>query len=125
MGMLDMGMTLSFQQLVVDHEIARMILRVVRGIQVSGEHLALDVIAQVGIGGHYLAEDHTLEHFKTEAVEAMLFERDNFDGWLARGKREIKEIAAEKARDILQNHEVDPLAQGVEEEFRKIIGTME
>jgi len=123
--MLDMGMTLSFQQLVVDHEIARMILRVVRGIQVSGEHLALDVIAQVGIGGHYLAEDHTLEHFKTEAVEAMLFERDNFDGWLARGKREIKEIAAEKARDILQNHEVDPLAQGVEEEFRKIIGTME
>jgi trimethylamine--corrinoid protein Co-methyltransferase len=125
MGMLDMGMTLSFQQLVVDHEIARMILRVVRGIQVSGEHLALDVIAQVGIGGHYLAEEHTLEHFKTEAVEAMLFERDNFDGWLARGKREIKEIAAEKARDILQNHEVDPLAQGVEEEFRKIIGTME
>jgi trimethylamine--corrinoid protein Co-methyltransferase len=125
MGMLDMGMTLSFQQLVVDHEIARMILRVVRGIQVSGEHLALDVISQVGIGGHYLAEEHTLEHFKTEAVEAMLFERDNFDGWLARGKREIKEIAAEKARDILQNHEVDPLAQGVEEEFRKIIGTME
>jgi len=123
--MLDMGMTLSFQQLVVDHEIARMILRVVRGIQVSGEHLALDVISQVGIGGHYLAEEHTLEHFKTEAVEATLFERDNFDGWLARGKREIKEIAAEKARDILQNHEVDPLAQGVEEEFRKIIGTME
>jgi len=125
MGMLDMGMTLSFQQLVVDHEIARMILRVVRGIQVSGEHLALDVISQVGIGGHYLAEEHTLKHFKTEAVEATLFERDNFDGWLARGKREIKEIAAEKARDILANHVVDPLAQGVEEEFRKIIRTME
>jgi trimethylamine--corrinoid protein Co-methyltransferase len=125
MGMLDMGMTLSFQQLVVDHEIARMILRVVRGIQVSSEHLALDVISRVGIGGHYLGEDHTLRHYKTEAVDSTLFERDNFDGWLARGKPEIKEIAAEKAREILKHHVVDPLPPGVEEEFMKIVKTME
>jgi trimethylamine--corrinoid protein Co-methyltransferase len=125
MGMLDMGMSLSFQQLVVDHEIARMILRVVRGIQVSGEHLALEVISRVGIGGHYLSEDHTLKHFKSEAVVATLFGRDNFDSWLAKGKPEIKKIAAEKVRDILSNHEVDPLPQGVKEEFQKIIRTME
>jgi len=125
MGMLDMGMTLSYQQLLVDHEIARMILRVVSGIQVSAEHLAVDVIAKVGIGGHYLLEENTLKHFKNEAVEPCFLARDNLDGWLSRGKPEIKAIATEEAKKILEHHQVDPLPDGVEQELNKIIKSME
>lgn len=125
MGMLDMGMTLSFQQLMIDHEIARMILRVVSGIQVSSEHLALDVIANVGIGGHFMAEDNTLKFFKQEAIEPILFARDNYEGWLNRGKPEIKEIATEEVKKILKTHEVEPLPDGVEKEFNKIISSLE
>ena len=125
MGMLDMGMTLSFQQLMVDHEIARMILRVVRGIPVNSEHLALEVISQVGIGGHYMAEDHTVTHFRTEAIEPLLFARDNLAGWIKRGRPEVKAIATEKVRDILAHHEVEPLPEGVEKEFDAIIKSME
>ena len=72
-----------------------------------------------------MTEDNTIKYFRTEAVESEIFERDNFEGWLSRGKPEIKEIAAEKVRDILKNHQVKPLPQGVEEEFMKIIKTME
>ncbi len=125
MGMLDMGMTLSFQQLLVDHEIARMILRVVSGIQVSSEHLAVEVISKVGIGGHYLLEDHTLKFFKTEAIEPCYLARDNLDGWLSRGKPEIKAIATEEVGKILRNHQVDPLPDGVEKELDKIIKSLE
>ena len=125
MGMLDMGMTLSFQQLMIDHEIARMILRTVRGIPVNGEHLAVDVISRVGIGGHFMTEDHTINHFKSEAVEPHLFARDNYDGWVVRGNPEIKQIATEKVKNILKSHEVAPLPDGMEKEFAKIIKTME
>jgi trimethylamine--corrinoid protein Co-methyltransferase len=125
MGMLDMGMTLSYQQLLVDHEIARMILRTVQGIPVNSEHLALEVISQVGIGGHYMGEDHTVSHFRTEAIEPLLFARDNLAGWIGRGRPEVKAIATEKARDILAHHEIAPLPEGVEKEFDAIIKSME
>jgi len=125
MGMLDMGMTLSLQQFIIDDDIARMILRSVAGIPVNTEHLAMDVINAVGIGGHYMMEDHTLKHFKEEAIEPLLFTRENYDGWLNRGKPEIKAIATEKARDILANHQVEPLPEGMEKEFKAIIKSME
>ena len=125
MGMLDRGMTLSFQQLMVDNEIARMILRVVSGINLGSEHLAREVIASVGPGGHYLAEEHTLNHFKKEAIEPLLFTRDNYDGWINKGQREVKNIATEEVNKILKNHEVEPLPEGVEKEFNKIIKSLE
>jgi trimethylamine--corrinoid protein Co-methyltransferase len=125
MGMLDMGMTLSFQQLMVDHEIARMILRTVSGIQVSSEHLAREVISNVGPGGHFLAEEHTLKYFKQETIEPLLFTRDNYDGWLNKGQPEIKAISTEEVNKILKNHEVKPLPDGVEKEFIKIIKSLE
>jgi trimethylamine--corrinoid protein Co-methyltransferase len=125
MGMLDMGMTLSFPQFLIDNEIARMILRTVAGIPVSSERLALDAIANVGIGGHYMAEDNTLKFFKQEAIEPALFARDNYDGWLSRGKPEIKQIAIEEVKKILETHEVEPLPEGMEKEFKKIIKSIE
>ena len=125
MGMLDMGMTLSYQQLLVDHEIARMILRVVSGIDVSAEHLAVDVISKVGIGGTFLMEENTLKHFKQEAIEPCYLARDNLAGWLARGKPEIKAIATDEVNKILENHRIEPLPDGMEEELNKIIKSME
>jgi trimethylamine--corrinoid protein Co-methyltransferase len=125
MGMLDMGMTLNLEQFLIDNEIARMILRSVSGIPVNSEHLARDVINEVGIGGHYMGEDHTVKHFRQEAITPLLFARDNYDGWLSRGKPEIINIAAEEVKKILKNHEVEPLPDGVEKEFNKIIKSLE
>ena len=125
MGMLDMGMTLSLQQFVIDDEIAKMIFRTVQGIPVNSEHLALEVIKNVGIGGHFMAEDHTLEHFRQEAIEPALFTRENYAGWLNSGKPEVKQIATEKVKNILKTHHVEPLPEGVEQEFAKIIKSME
>ena len=51
--------------------------------------------------------------------------RDNYDGWLKRGKPEIKQIATKKVKQILSSHEVPPLPEGVEKEFTKIIKSME
>ncbi|NIO04388.1 MAG: Trimethylamine methyltransferase MttB, partial [Proteobacteria bacterium] len=48
LGMLEMGMTLSFAQLVMDNEFARMIKHVVKGIPVNDETLAVDVIREIG-----------------------------------------------------------------------------
>ena len=60
MGMLEMGMTMSYEQLLIDQEIVKMIRRVLQGIAVNKETIALDVIKKVGPAGNY-SERHTLK----------------------------------------------------------------
>ncbi len=62
MGMLEMGQVLSFSQMVMDNEFAAMIKRSIRGIDVSDELMAVDLIKKVGIAGNFLGQKHTMKH---------------------------------------------------------------
>ncbi len=125
MGMLDMGMVLSFGQMVIDHEIAANIKRIVSGISMDDDSVALDVIHKVGIGGNYLAEKHTFKHMKTELQPEVVMERRNRDRWEKDGKKELAEVAREHAAEILKTHQPKPLEDGVREEFQSIIKSIE
>ena len=59
MGYIDNGLTTSYQQLVVMDEVVGLVARFMEGIEVTEETMALEVIDQVGPGGHFLAEEHT------------------------------------------------------------------
>ncbi len=37
-----------------------------QGIEVNDETMAVDLIDKVGIGGHYIQEQHTLDYFISE-----------------------------------------------------------
>ena len=50
LGMIEMGMTIDFGQLVMDNEFARMIKFILQGIAVNTETLAVDAIREIGIG---------------------------------------------------------------------------
>ena len=50
----------AYEQLVIDHEIYQMASRFLAGIEVSGDTLAWDAILRVGIGGHFMMDEHTL-----------------------------------------------------------------
>jgi trimethylamine---corrinoid protein Co-methyltransferase len=72
-GHIENAVTFSPQQLVIDNEIARGVRHILRPIEVSERTLALDVIGKVGIGGNYLEEEHTAEHFREELFLSPLF----------------------------------------------------
>ena len=48
LGMIEMGMTIYYGQMVMDNEFARMIKYLVQGIPVNDETLAVDVIKEIG-----------------------------------------------------------------------------
>lgn len=112
---------MSFGQLVIDNEIARMIKRVVQGITLNDETLAVDVIHQVGAGGHFLSEDHTYKFMKSEQTYPQIIDRNNRVRWVELGSPSMAQQAEEYARNILQNHQPDPLPAGVAEELRAIV----
>ena len=63
-GLLNSGKRFSPVQAMLDIEVERWIVEAGKGIQVSPDSLLLEQIRRVGIGGHSLAEDHTLENMR-------------------------------------------------------------
>jgi len=121
MGMLEMGMTMSYSQLLIDAEIVRMIRRIMQGIAVDASTLALDVIEAVGPGGTYLNQKHTMRHMRRESSQARLIDRRMYDHWLREGGKDMAERAAEEARRILETHKPIPLPKEAAKEIRAII----
>lgn len=112
-GLLGSAMCFSPAQMVMDNEFCQMIGRTLAGIEVSTDTLALDVIAGVGPGGNYLAESHTVKHYRREHFLPKLMNRGNISDWYesdvtsTRAASTMEGRARERARSILQTHKPD------------------
>ena len=120
-GTLDGGMAASFEELVIDEEICKTLLTFAKGIEVTDETIALDVIEKVGPKGHFLAEKHTLDHFKKDHFFPTLINRDSYDVWKEKGGKELVATAKEKVRGILKDHWPTPLDKDVQREINSIL----
>ncbi len=74
-GILSHGKRFSAEQAMLDLEMARFIDRHLRIDEVDKETLALDLIQHVGIGGSFIAEDHTAQNFRRCLWQPALFDR--------------------------------------------------
>jgi trimethylamine--corrinoid protein Co-methyltransferase len=125
LGMLDMGMTLDWAQLVMDNEMAGMVKHVVRGIPVTDETLAVDVIHEIGPFGDFISHDHTRRHMKAIQSQPKLIDRRRRDFWLQLGGTDLAHRAKEEAKYILKTHKPDPLPSGVASTLRSIVQSAE
>ena len=121
MGMLEMGMTMSYEQLLIDQEIVKMVRRILQGIAVNKDTIALDVIKKVGPAGNYLAERHTLKYMRQELSTTNLINRKMRDNWEKNGAKDIAEAAREQAIEILENYKPTPLPDYVLKKIRDIV----
>jgi trimethylamine---corrinoid protein Co-methyltransferase len=106
-GYLEFGLTYSFDLLVMCDEYIGQIRRMMEGIRVDRENLAVQVIKRVGPGGHFLADDHTFAHFR-ENWEPDLTDRRTYEDWHSRGAKSMGQRAKEKIKKILGSHQPEP-----------------
>jgi len=125
LGMLELGVTFSYSQLVIDAEIARMVKRVVQGVEVSDATLGVDVIKAVGPGKDFLMQKHTMDYMKSEQSRAKIFDRRMRSNWELQGGKDAAETAAEKAREIIATHKPEPLEASVKNEIRRLVESAE
>jgi trimethylamine--corrinoid protein Co-methyltransferase len=124
MGYIDNGLTTSYQQLVVMDEVVGMVARFMEGVEVTEETMALDVIDQVGPGGHFLGEEHTLKHFRKNWLPTLL-DRTNYTAWCESGKLTLGDRAAARARELLEKHKPAPLPAEVAGRLAAIVARAE
>ncbi len=118
-GYIEHGNASSMEALVMADELIGYARQFCSGIEVTDETLALDVIDRVGPGGDFLSDKHTFSHFK-EAWYPELFPRISFENWVADGKKTLVDRANEKAKDILEHYEAEPLPDDVVKKIRQI-----
>lgn len=119
-GFLDSSMTASLESCVLADEIISMVRRIVEGVVVSPETLAVDVVERVGIGGHFLMEDHTLRHMRREVWYPRLFERRSFESWARSGAERLEARMRRRAQEILHDHQPAPLSTHAAEALGRI-----
>jgi trimethylamine--corrinoid protein Co-methyltransferase len=117
-GLLDALMVFDYARLLIDNEIALMLKRLACGLGFSEESLALDLIAEVGPGGTYIDQLHTLKHMRTTAFLPEIADRDSRDQWEAKGRLDSQAQALARAREILERDNPAVFAPEVDARLR-------
>jgi trimethylamine--corrinoid protein Co-methyltransferase len=114
-GLVEFASTASYKQYVIDDEIIGMVMRAVRGIQVTEETIALEAYRRVGPGGNFLSDPHTVQWMRKEHYVPRVSDRQLRVNWEKSGKPCVEEKAKAIAKGILRDHK--PL--GLPEELNK------
>ncbi len=122
-GMLHGSRIWSYAQMLMDCEIFDIVYSMMKGIAVNEETLALDAIDAVGPHGHFLAQKHTLKHMR-ELWMPKYMDRRPYEVWLEKGDN-ASDWALEKARQLYDSHQPEPLDPKIGQEFTRIIAAVE
>ena len=110
MGLLGAAQILSLEKMVLDNHLIHQLEAMLAPINVDDEHLQVDLIKQVGVGGEFLTLRETLKYTREEYVAL----------WPPHGK-ELLEIIHAEALDILQTHSPPPLPDSATEKIEAIL----
>ncbi len=117
-GMFSSGVCVSLEQLVIDAEIYSVCRRLLDGIKVERETIALRSLLDVDHCGDYLLEDSTLNNLRSgEHARPTVSSRQGYEKWSGLGGLSVEKEAAAKAEEILR---LSPTNQISEEEQRAL-----
>ena len=118
-GALEYHFTASYEMLVIHDEMFGMALRIARGMKIDEDTMATSLIKMIApLGGHYMAEKHTLDHIASERYLPTISDKHTRGDWEKAGSRTLAQVAKERAKQIIATHKPDPpLAKDVEKEL--------
>jgi trimethylamine--corrinoid protein Co-methyltransferase len=123
-GTIYAGRVFAFEQVLLDSELVDIIHALEDGMSVSDEDLAVDVIDDIGPGGHFLAHPHTLRNMRRN-WRPRYFDRATWEEWESSGEPSPRDRARERAREIVAEHRPEPLPEDAEEALLRVIDAHE
>ena len=113
-------MSTTLEAYVIDDDMLAAVQRTVRGIEVTDETLAFDMIRDVVHGaGHYLGHPETLERMRRDFVYPAVGDRSSPDVWEEGGALDVRERARYRVREILGTHYPAHISRDVDDRIRE------
>jgi trimethylamine--corrinoid protein Co-methyltransferase len=119
-GYLDCATTGSLEFLAFCDEVIGWLRRYFRRLEISEETLALDLIHELGPDGHFIDTAHTIRHVREDWMPT-LSDRNDYRRWAARGSTTLQQRANQKVREIIANHQPEPVPKEVVEKLNSIV----
>ena len=120
-GYLDFGLTGSLELIVIVDEFIAMNRRLLGGVEVSADTLALDVIGAVGPGGDFLTQRHTARHMRSAQWRPTIVNRKGHERWREDGAPDLREAARRRARTLLERHQSPALDPAVRQRIDAVV----
>ena len=114
-------LTVSLEKFVIDAEALAMFARFLEGFPINDDELALDMIAEVGPGGHHFGTPHTQERFRTAFYQSSLADRSSFDSWQQAGATDTYQRANKLWKENLRRFEAPALDEGILESINAFV----
>ena len=118
-GLLHGSRIWSYPQMLMDCEIFSIIHKMMQGIVVDDETLALDAIQAVGPGGNFLSQKHTRKHMR-EMYLPRYMDRRPYNAWEEK-QDGAQDWALAEARRLLAEHQPKELDPQLDKELQRII----
>ncbi len=102
LGICGVDQASSAAMLVMQHELIGYVERLMAGIEVTAETLAVDVVQRaVETGEGFLADEHTVRRFRAEHWFPELLDREFFQAWAEGGRLDMRARCLGRAEEIL------------------------
>jgi trimethylamine--corrinoid protein Co-methyltransferase len=108
------------EAMILDNDIYQVARSALLDVEITPETLAVDVIANVKPGGHFLGEKHTRKYMRNAMVRSTSQELDATGNY-----RDAVEVAREKVSWIMENHHPEPPSVDVQKEIDRILAAAE
>lgn len=116
-GWLEGGLVASFEKLVVDLDMLRILIAEFTPVEIDEAALAFGAHDEVRHGGHFLGAAHTMERFRDCFHRPELATTENFQRWSSNGALDADQRASAIWGRLLEEYEPPPLDEGVREEL--------
>ncbi len=120
-GWLDSGLTASYEKFIIDVELLAMFTHFLEGFPIDDESLALDMIDEVGPGGHHFGTTHTQAGYENAFYQPFLSDRQGYDPWLAAGAQDTARRANGIWKQLLHEYTQPPLDPGIDEALAEFV----
>ncbi len=120
-GYLESGLTSSYESVLLADEIISMIKHMCLPMQFTSNSVPLDVMNKVGPGGTFLKESHTRKNYRNNLWFPQFLDRNVADQWMQAGGKDLRIILNEKARQILEQHHLQPLPDKIIHQIHQIV----
>jgi trimethylamine--corrinoid protein Co-methyltransferase len=109
---------------VIDDDLYGMVARFVRGMEITDQTMAIDLIREIGpLPGSYLGTAHTRAEWRKESFIPKVADRLSYPDWLQKGKKTALTNARDRAAHILATHQPTPLSEVQEREIERILAS--
>lgn len=115
-GLLDVYTVFCPEDIILGHDIYERVRYSLLDLDLDDEALALDAVAEVGPGGHYLGNRHTRRHMREEVKPAITHEVGAGGVF-----RDPRDVARERAEAIRRDYRPEPLEDDVAKELTRIL----